>query len=533
MATANIESNNIKVFPSSSRGKNGDKLINPESFLTTEFNLTTLVRRLNKSSVHGEEKGFVIKSSASSLDFSLCGYWFEIICPNTFTNVGDTNVGEYLASKFESKPNSIYAIITLKNDVPSGYDDVYFEVLSAENSTDSDNINSALDDSEGKFLGVTFADNDSNLESNQYSLLLYELKDGVYIVPASSLTSISSNYILDYTSKLPISEHLTLQDLDVTNCLKFTVEGNVLFSLDNNENNYYIDVNTADFTIKSGDSTLETISNSSKTLDYDDVIVNSDLNVKGNLKVTDNELSAYLNNSWKKISVYGGVSNSLLEQIRWDNSRFVKDIKIPYIFNSTITNNGTITNKGTIKNESSIQLSTGITATTTGIALDRKRSNLITESPDVSFTGHSDLINIPNSNINCYTLNVTTVQADSITATEEINAPKITANGTITADSFNATSDARLKENLSTFKYEKSILDLPTYEYNFKGQKQRTIGILAQDLLQLYPNLVHLGKDGFYSIEENKLIYLLKEEVRKLKEEITTLKEEVENIKRK
>ena len=74
MATANIESNNIKVFPSSSRGKNGDKLINPESFLTTEFNLTTLVRRLNKSSVHGEEKGFVIKSSASSLDFSLCGY---------------------------------------------------------------------------------------------------------------------------------------------------------------------------------------------------------------------------------------------------------------------------------------------------------------------------------------------------------------------------------------------------------------------------------------------------------------------------
>ena len=86
---------------------------------------------------------------------------------------------------------------------------------------------------------------------------------------------------------------------------------------------------------------------------------------------------------------------------------------------------------------------------------------------------------------------------------------------------------------MSTFKYEKSILDLPTYEYNFKGQKQRTIGILAQDLLQLYPNLVHLGKDGFYSIEENKLIYLLKEEVRKLKEEITTLKEEVENIKRK
>lgn len=532
MATTNIESSNIKVFPSSSRGKTDDKLINPESFLTTEFNLTTLVRRLNKSSVKGEEKGFVIKSSASSLDFSLCGYWFEIICPNTFTNVG-----EYLASKFESRPNSIYAIITLKNNVPSGYDDVYFEVLSAENSTDSDNINSALDNSEGNFLGVTFMDEipSDGLADNQYSLLLYVLnEEDKYIVPTSSLTSISSNYILDYTSYKPITEHLTLQDLDVNNCLKFTVDGNVLFSLDNNENSYYIDVNTANFTIKNGSSTLETISNSSKTLDYDNVIVNSDLNVKGNLKVVDNELSATLNNSSKKISVYGGVSNSLLEQIKWDNSRFVKDINIPYINNSTCTNNSTFTNKGTIKNENSIQLSTGITATTAGILLDRRYSNLIRESPYAASVEHSDLINIPNSNINCYTLNATTVQADSITATEEIKAPEgtITAK-TITADSFNAKSDARLKENLSAFKYEKSILDLPTYEYNFKGQEQRTIGVLAQDLLQLYPNLVHLNKDGFYSIEENKLIYLLKEEVSKLKEEVTKLKEEVKNVKRK
>lgn len=532
MATANIESNNIKVFPSSSRGKSDNKLINPESFLTTEFNLTTLVRRLNKSSKNGEEKGFVIKSSASSLDFSLCGYWFEIICPKDFTNVGD-----YLASKFDTRPSSIYAIITLK-DVDSGYgDSAKLEVLSAENSD-----NSVLDSSDGKFLGVTFADKDEGLASNQYSLLLYVLnEEDKYIVPTSSLTSISSNYILDYNSKLPISEHLTLQDLDVNNCLKFTVEGNALFLLDNNENNYYIDVNTANFTIKNGDSTLETISSSSKTLDYDDVIVNSDLNVKGNLKVVDNELSAYLNNSSKKISVYGGPSNSLLEQIKWDNSRFVKDISIPYINNSTFTNNGTIINN------SLIQLSTDIAAKTSGIVLNRDKFNLIRDSSPNSSAGDSALINVPSSNINCHTLTATeiknvstaqfgTVTAGSITATEEISAPEITAsgtNGTITAKTFNATSDARLKENLSMFKYEKSILDLPTYEYNFKGQEQRTIGVLAQDLLQLYPNLVHLDKDGFYSIEENKIIYLLKEEVRKLKEEITKLKEEVENIKRK
>ena len=72
----------------------------------------------------------------------------------------------------------------------------------------------------------------------------------------------------------------------------------------------------------------------------------------------------------------------------------------------------------------------------------------------------------------------------------------------------------------------KSILDLPVVEFNFKGNKEKHIGCIAQDLQELYPNLVHEDKDGYLSIEENKLVYLLLEEVKKLREEINKLKGE-------
>ena len=100
------------------------------------------------------------------------------------------------------------------------------------------------------------------------------------------------------------------------------------------------------------------------------------------------------------------------------------------------------------------------------------------------------------------------------------------ANGYVEAQYFNATSDRRLKENIEEFQYNKSILDLPVVEFNFKGNKEKHIGCIAQDLQELYPNLVHEDKDGYLSIEENKLVYLLLEEVKKLREEINKLKGE-------
>jgi hypothetical protein len=107
-----------------------------------------------------------------------------------------------------------------------------------------------------------------------------------------------------------------------------------------------------------------------------------------------------------------------------------------------------------------------------------------------------------------------------------IGGLKVHTNGSLStsqsieASYFNATSDRRLKDNIEPFKYGKSILDLPIYTFTFKGESDTHIGCLAQDLQELYPELVSTREDGYLSIKESKLLYLLLEEVKQLKRQI-------------
>ena len=97
----------------------------------------------------------------------------------------------------------------------------------------------------------------------------------------------------------------------------------------------------------------------------------------------------------------------------------------------------------------------------------------------------------------------------------------------IKATSFYATSDKRLKENIVDYTPENSILDLPIKEFDFKSDGSHHIGCIAQDLQKICPELVQEDKDGYLSIEESKLIYLLLNEVKLLKAEVEELKEKV------
>lgn len=102
----------------------------------------------------------------------------------------------------------------------------------------------------------------------------------------------------------------------------------------------------------------------------------------------------------------------------------------------------------------------------------------------------------------------------------------IDAKGTIKASSFNATSDKRLKENFQSYKCKKSILDLPIYKFDFINGPKNQIGCIAQELQEICPEIVNEGEDGYLSIQENKIIYLLLDEVKQLKEQLSQLKNE-------
>lgn len=102
---------------------------------------------------------------------------------------------------------------------------------------------------------------------------------------------------------------------------------------------------------------------------------------------------------------------------------------------------------------------------------------------------------------------------------------KLTAT-TVSAGTFVATSDKRLKENIEPYSCEKSILELPVYTYNFIADDTKTkhIGCIAQELQEICPELVKEDEKGYLSINESKLVYLLLDEVKKLKAEVNQLK---------
>ena len=108
------------------------------------------------------------------------------------------------------------------------------------------------------------------------------------------------------------------------------------------------------------------------------------------------------------------------------------------------------------------------------------------------------------------------------------NKNNITGITKIQAKTFDAVSDMRKKTAIQDYICKKSILDLPVKEFEFIDDETHTknIGCIAQDLQKICPEIVHEDKDGYLSIEETKLVYLLLQEVKELKKELKTLKGE-------
>lgn len=99
--------------------------------------------------------------------------------------------------------------------------------------------------------------------------------------------------------------------------------------------------------------------------------------------------------------------------------------------------------------------------------------------------------------------------------------------GQLTATTFNATSDARLKENITPYENDKSVLDLPVYHYDFIDGVKDQIGCLAQDLQKICPEIVNEEENGYLTITESKIVYLLLEELKKQNSRIAELEKKL------
>jgi hypothetical protein len=99
--------------------------------------------------------------------------------------------------------------------------------------------------------------------------------------------------------------------------------------------------------------------------------------------------------------------------------------------------------------------------------------------------------------------------------------------GTITATSFNATSDVRLKENIHdlTNSLEK-ICAIRGVEYNWKADDTKKVhsGVIAQEVQESIPEAVNRENEDKYSVDYNAIIGHLIEAVKTLKQEVDDLK---------
>lgn len=113
--------------------------------------------------------------------------------------------------------------------------------------------------------------------------------------------------------------------------------------------------------------------------------------------------------------------------------------------------------------------------------------------------------------------------------------------GSIWANGTTYASDARFKKNIVTIenslnkimqlrgvRYEMMAAEYPSK--NFSEEKQ--IGLLAQEVEAVVPEVVSTGDDGYKSVDYAKLVPLLIESIKDLKQKLNIMQEEINSLKK-
>lgn len=102
---------------------------------------------------------------------------------------------------------------------------------------------------------------------------------------------------------------------------------------------------------------------------------------------------------------------------------------------------------------------------------------------------------------------------------------------TITANTFNATSDATLKTNIAPIENPLSILKKITgVSFDWKNNEGSAEGVLAQDVEQVLPNAVNTDEEGKKSVSYNNLVGVLIEAVKGQQDQINKLKDRLNGL---
>ena len=101
----------------------------------------------------------------------------------------------------------------------------------------------------------------------------------------------------------------------------------------------------------------------------------------------------------------------------------------------------------------------------------------------------------------------------------------LTATGIISAAEFNTTSDINKKDNVVLIQDALSLVNnMRGVTFTWKDTQQPSAGVIAQDIQQILPQLVHTKSDGYLSVNYDGLIGVLIEAIKQLQQEVEELK---------
>lgn len=513
-----LKSSQVRLFPTAYRkavattapdGTTTNVVYDPESKLNTEFNLTSMASRAS------DHSSFVLdyNDTTGVMHVSMCGYWFELTAIN----------------RDAGKP--VWAEICVK-DVNASNDNTEMSLPTLYSMKDGVSTLENLDDGDGSFYGIRLTSSKPSDKTGYYKL---QLLDESGSVPASSLLRVSTAVISDAANpcdaEKPISAEFTSGAIKTSSLVALdTLKASGSMKLAGNVEINDDVVDDAKFTIGGGTNEIK----GQTTFSGDG---GSEVHLEAATTVGK---SLTVNGSFD----YAGI-----------NSTTTTDLGLYYLWGSAI---------GTGKGDSGIpKIITGAgvnntNGVTTLFAPHVSAMNYITSGQSIMLPNAQGtsvnaakitpqcvgMYHTANSSLNAFTdydacssLTYTGLRSYGSSGAVELYSSKSStspiikltaATGVVTAASFNATSDRRLKDNLTPLKPVDGILDLPLYEYDYKETGEHSIGCMAQDLREIAPSLVDEDDDGYLSIKESKLTYYLLLEVRALRDEVKALKEKAE-----
>ena len=103
--------------------------------------------------------------------------------------------------------------------------------------------------------------------------------------------------------------------------------------------------------------------------------------------------------------------------------------------------------------------------------------------------------------------------------------------GIATANEFDALSDINFKENVQTVDNAlDKVISLRGVSFDWKESKKPSFGVIAQELEQVFPELVH--GESPKAVNYNGLVGILIESIKDMKQEIVSLNEDIQSLKK-